>query len=94
MRRKSAAYLQRNLGIGLLKDGTGRDGTETFGHLNNESLPWLEMEVELFPDLLKFLINAYLILTWWKVVRMDELFDRGSLYQTSHDNTTQPRLDE
>ena len=91
MRRKSAAYLQRNLGIGLLKDGTGRDRNV----LNNESLPWLEMEVELFPDLLKFLINAYLILTWWKVVRMDELFDhRGSLCQTSHDKTTQPRLDE
>lgn len=80
-------------GSGSLR--TGRGGTETFGHLNNESLPWLEMEVELFPDLLKFLINAYLILTWWKVVRMDELFDhRGSLCQTSHDKTTQPRLDE
>lgn len=25
VRRKSAAYLQRNLEIGLLKDGTGRD---------------------------------------------------------------------
>lgn len=71
------------------------DGIEMFGYLNNESLFWFEMEVEFFLDLLKFLINVYFILIWWKVVRMDEFFDyRGSLYQMLYDKIIQFCFDE